>query len=447
MSDKKQLRRGVELMDSRNSQFHSVTLKSDKCKGCTNCIKHCPTQAIRVRGGKASIISELCIDCGECIRVCPHYAKKAVSDPFSVIDSFEYKIALPAPALYGQVSNLDDIDYVLTALKRIGFDDVFEVSRAAELISEASRIFMKKENIDYPVISSACPAIERLIRVRFPSLCSHVLPLHAPMELAARMAKKEAVDKTGLDISKIGVFFLTPCPAKVTDVKHPIGCKTSAVDGAIAISEIYPRLLSEMEKIEVPEQLSRSGLIGVSWAGSGGEASALLDSHYLAADGIENAIKVLEEVEDQKFGRLHFIELNACNGGCVGGVLTVKNPYVAKARIQLLRKYLPVAKNHLRTDEIPHEAQWSEPLEPATAMKLSNDRSEALKMMNCIDEIIERLPDLDCGACGAPSCQALAEDVVRGLANENDCVFRLREQVRDFARAMNILGENEGESK
>lgn len=51
--------------------FHSVTLKEDKCVGCTNCVKRCPTEAIRIRNGKAFIASERCIDCGECIRICP----------------------------------------------------------------------------------------------------------------------------------------------------------------------------------------------------------------------------------------------------------------------------------------------------------------------------------------------------------------------------------------
>lgn len=115
--------------------FHSVTLDKDKCVGCTNCIKRCPTQAIRVRGGKAQIISERCIDCGECVRVCPHHAKKARHDSLSMLENFKWKVAIPAPALYGQFNHLDDIDVVLTGLLEMGFDQVFEVSRAAEIVS------------------------------------------------------------------------------------------------------------------------------------------------------------------------------------------------------------------------------------------------------------------------------------------------------------------------
>ena len=422
--------------------FHSVTLDREKCVGCTNCIKRCPTEAIRVRDGKAQIISERCIDCGECIRVCPHHAKKTKFDHLAQLAEFDYTIALPAPTLYGQFNNLDDIDIVLTGIRKLGFDEVYEVSRAAELVSEATRRLMAEESLPRPVISSACPAVVRLIRVRFPDLCSHVLPLRSPMETAAGFAKLGASKRTGIPVEKIGCFFLTPCPAKVTDIKQPIGIEKSMVDGAIAISEIFPQLLSKMEKLDEVEPLSESGIIGVSWASSGGEASALLNDKYLAADGIENVIRVLEELEDERIRELDFIELNACSGGCVGGVLCVENAYVAKARLQRLRKYLPVSKNHLR-DEIPKRMNWQESLEFAPVLTLSEDLTEAMQMMMDIDAICEKFPGLDCGACGAPSCRALAEDVVKGLARESDCVFVLREEIQQMADIFrNISGKN-----
>ena len=422
--------------------FHSVTLEKDQCVGCTNCIKRCPTEAIRVRDGKAQIISERCIDCGECIRVCPHHAKKTRFDHMDKLQDFEYTIALPAPSLYGQFNNLDDIDFVLTGLKALGFDHVFEVSRAAELVSEATRRLMAQGSLPRPLISSACPAVVRLIRVRFPDLCPHVLPLRSPMETAAGMANAEAAARTGLPKEKIGCFFITPCPAKVTDIQCPIGVEKSMVDGALAISEIFPILSSKMDKLETVEPLAKSGIIGVSWASSGGESAALLNDKYLAADGIENVIRVLEELEDERIRELDFIELNACSGGCVGGVLCVENAYVAKARLQRLRKYLPVSQNHLRAD-IPQGMNWQEPLEFAPVLTLSDDLSEAMEMMMEIDNICEKFPGLDCGACGAPSCRSLAEDVVKGQAKESDCVFVLREEIRQMADIFkNISGED-----
>ena len=411
--------------------FHSVTLDIEKCVGCTNCVKHCPTEAIRIRDGKAVITPERCIDCGECIRVCPHRAKKAKYDSMAAMEKFEYKIALPAPSLYGQFSNLEDIDLVLTALKELGFDEVYEVSRAAELVSEATRKMMQSGHLQVPVISSACPAVMRLIRVRFPDMCSHVLPLNAPMETAACLAKEEASERLQIPKEKIGAIFITPCPAKVTDIRVPIGTPTSEVDLAIPISEIFPKLADKMRKIKKSEPLSQSGVIGVGWASSGGEAAGLLREKYLAADGIENCIRVLEELEDERIQRLDFIELNACNGGCVGGVACVENAYVARARLQHLRKYLPISRNHL--NNIPYCMEWNEDLEYAPVLKLSDDISEAMAMMMEIDDICGEFPGMDCGSCGAPSCKALAEDVVRGIAKKSDCIYVLRDEIQRMA--------------
>lgn len=425
--------------ESLDRFFHSVTLDKDKCVGCTNCIKRCPTQAIRVRGGKAQIISERCIDCGECVRVCPHHAKKARHDSLDMLGNYEYTVAVPAPALYGQFNHLNDIDVVLTGLLELGFNQVYEVSRAAEIVSDATRQLLNDGRLCKPVISSACPAVVRLIRVRFPDLCEHVLPLKAPMEVAAMLARQEAMEKTGLPSDKIGIFFLSPCAAKVTDVRVPIGLEHSNVDGVLAISDIYPPLLHKMNHLEKPLPLSHSGIIGVSWSSIGGEAAGLLNENHLAADGIDNVIKVLEELEDEKLQELDFIELNACAGGCVGGIFTAENGYVARARIQRLRKYLPVSCNRLGDAEGEKRLEWTQSLEFAPVMKLAENVEDAMRLMQEIDRINERLPKLDCGSCGAPTCHALAEDVVRGLARETDCIFLMRRQIQQIADQLSSI--------
>lgn len=415
--------------------FHSVVLEEDKCCGCTNCIKRCPTEAIRVRDGKAHIITERCIDCGECIRVCPHHAKKARSDSIEEIEKFKYKIAIPAPALFGQFNNLDDIDIVLNGLLKLGFDSVYEVSRGAELVSQATRQLIRENKLKYPIISSACPAVVRLIKQRFPDLCENVMPMKAPMEVSAMLAKKYAMEETGLPMEDIGAFFITPCPAKVTEINRPMDVnKRSYCDGAIAISKIYPKLTSAMDKLTSIEPLANSGVIGVGWATSGGESAAMLGDRYLAADGIENVIRVLEELEDERIRNVDFVELNACTGGCVGGVLTVENPYVAQARIHTLRKYLPVSQNHLK-DGVPDKMMWDKPLEyDENVLSLDKDINKAMEMMEEIEKIEASLPGLDCGSCGAPSCHAMAEDIVKGSAKETECIFKLREQIQQVYR-------------
>ncbi len=405
--------------------FHSVRLDADKCQGCTNCIKRCPTQAIRVRNKKAYIISDRCIDCGECIRVCPHHAKIAVRENFNELLKYKYRIALPAPALYGQFNNLENVDYVLTGLKRMGFDDVVEVAKGAELISGATRLMLESGELKRPVISSACPAVLRLIRVRFPNLIGNLLPMYAPVDLAAKIAREKAKKETGYTDEEIGVFFISPCPAKRTAIQSPLCHESDGITGAIAIKDIYPVLVQTMDRLKPDdiEPINESGIIGVGWASSGGEAAGLLKERYLAADGIENVINVLEELEDEKLNDLDFIELNCCTGGCVGGVLTVENPYVAKARLQRLRKFMPVSCNSWDENYSLYDVSWTKELTPSPAMKLADNVIKAMQMMARLREIEASLPGLDCGICGAPSCRALADDIVRGYATEKDCVL------------------------
>ena len=419
---------------------HSVTLQSDLCKGCTHCIKRCPTEAIRVRNGKAVIRSERCIDCGECIRQCPYQAKRAIYDKLEKFKDYKYKIALPAPALYGQFDKVEDIDYIISGLYRCGFDAVYEVARAAELVSEYTRQYMRRKDLPKPIISSACPVVVRLISVRFPSLIENVLPILPPVELAARMAKHEAMkEHPELKEEDICALFISPCPAKVSYAKTPIGTEKSAIDGVLAINELYFMLVSEMNKLSNPNRSSESGLIGISWAGTGGESSALMNDHYLAADGIENVIRVLDEIEKENFVSLEFVELNACNGGCVGGTLNVENPYIAKARLQSLRRYLPVSQNHIphmsEGDALPSDVVWDTEVSYSPVMRLDTNRAAAIKKLAQIQEIREGLCDLDCGSCGAPTCQALAEDIVKGEASPDDCIIRLRQKLTKEADA------------
>lgn len=414
--------------------FHSVTLDKDKCHGCTNCIKKCPTEAIRVRGGKAKIIKERCIDCGECIRVCPYHAKQAKTDSFDMLGEFKYTVALPAPALYGQFKDVTDVNKILTALKRVGFNDVYEVARGAEIVAEATRRLIEKGGLLKPVISSACPAVLRLIRVRFPDLIKNVLPVCSPMEAAAVEARREAMEKTGLKSEEIGIFFITPCPAKETSIKSQLLREKSEVNGAISVADVYMKICNLVKTIDNPEKLARAGLEGVSWARSGGECKATRTIINIAVDGIDEVIKILEEIENGKLDDIDFVELLACDGGCVGGPLTVENSYVCSNRIRNMIRLDPETKPVENLNE--NRLQWQKVLEPVQVMKLADNFEEAMRKLERIDKIWDTMPKLDCGSCGAPSCKALAEDIVNGFATENDCIFRMREKVQSLAKEL-----------
>jgi len=409
-----------------NDYRHSVVLDIDKCTGCTTCIRHCPTEAIRIIDGHANINPDRCIDCGECIRVCPQKAKKAMCSKFEHYQYYKWKIALPAPTLYGQFNALDDVDTVLQGLLDIGFDDVYEVAQAAEFVTAYTRLLLKTEGIKKPVISSACPVISRLISLRFPYLKDNLLPMLPPMEVAA-MRAREIAKKNHPELSDedIGVFFISPCPAKVSYIRNGYGSYHSAVDVVVSLSDIYFMLISAMKRDTTPSITSESGMLGISWASSGGESSALLNDDYLAADGIENCIQVLEAIENGNIPHIEFVELNACPGGCVGGVMTIENPFVAKTRLQTVRRYMPVSRNFLAEEEqyVPSEYITETMPSYVPISRLSPNIGESMRMMAQIQQKRKELPGIDCGACGAPTCRAFAEDVVRGLNTTNrECV-------------------------
>ena len=192
----------------------------------------------------------------------------------------------------------------------------------------------------------------------------------------------------------------------------------------VSIKDIYFLLINEMRQDAPIKTLSESGMIGIGWARSGGEATAIFNEDYLAADGIDNVNRVLDQIENGNIPPLQFIELNACTGGCVGGVLTMQNPFIAKARLQTLRRYLPVSQNFLSKEEsdyIPDNYLFNELPEYQPISRLSDNMAESMRMMADIQRLRNMLPGIDCGSCGAPTCRAFAEDIVKKNARPEDC--------------------------
>ena len=416
---------------------HSVVLDLKKCRGCTTCIKNCPTEAIRVRNGKATILPNRCIDCGTCIRVCPHSAVKSVCDSLEQLKKFKYAVAIPDPALYGQFQNLNDVNIVLNGLLALGFDQVFEAAAASEMLAGIARSRIQRGGQrPVPEISPACPAVVRLISLRFPKLISHIAPAISPTELAAILAREDAVKATGLPPEDIGIFSIVPCSSLVTSVHSPVGLPRPVLDGALAIRDVYLALLDPMKKLarEPLQPLSTAGIMGIGWAYVGGESASHLWERYVAVDGINNVIQVLEDIEDGRLPDVDFVELRACTQGCVGGCLNVENPFGTKMRLKKLMRELPMS--HTRT--IP-DGQADEILDSTRApeflpsLQLDSDRMRAMEKMIRIQELEQQLPGLRCGSCGAPSCHAFAEDVIMGRASLDDCIFKVRERMQHMA--------------
>jgi len=402
--------------------YDAIYLDASRCVGCTTCTQRCPTEAIRVRDGKAVIMRDRCVVCGECIRVCPHNAMKARVDALDdLLYKKKYLIALPAPSLYGQFPGNYSRQDILSALLKIGFDDTFEVTAAAEAVSALLHHILQTDEMPRPVITTACPVVLRIVRNRFPSLMPHLFNYRSPMDVASRWSLRLAARKTGLPPEDIGCVFISPCPAKCSSAKAPLDGSECVMDGIVSIAEVAARMIPVLERGGKRRATLQARIKSAGLAVNGGQATTAAISNHLSVCGMENIIRILEALEDGKLNDVDLIELNACTPGCVGGALTAENPYIAQTRIEQLRRQpepvLPVGECPL------DDMKWESMPEPNPVMQLDSDLSAALEKMERIQEIQKTLRGIDCGACGSPSCRAFAEDIVAGRASTDMCVF------------------------
>ncbi len=425
--------------------YHSVQLNREKCQGCVSCVKLCPTEAIRVRNGKAEILADRCIDCGACASGCPYHAFSVKTDTLEGLSKFVYNIVLPAPSLYSQFPANVPLEDIWQGLHNLGFDEIFDVSLASEYVAKEIENYLKNYTGGRkPLISSTCPAVMRLIQVKFPELIKQVMPVLAPVEAAAIYVKREAAARRQLPTELIGVWFISPCPSKETNIRQSVDVQHTELTGSFSLSEIYGLLLKNMGGSH--ELNVRTGSsYGLGWGTYGGELVSAGISNGLSIHGIDNVYDILEQISMNKMPQLDYVECNACQGGCIGGLLAAENKFVAESnlrqRIRQLRQQEPADRQETmaRTmvlQDFPASAAYRKKLVPRPMMQLDDDIMEAMKKFEQMEEVLCSLPGLDCGACGAPSCQGLAEDIVQGKAHEIDCIFKLRASVHKLSQGM-----------
>jgi len=393
-------------------------------------MRHCPTQAIRIRGGKAILSEELCVDCGTCISVCPSGAIVPITDPVAELSHFKYKVVVPSPVLYSQFESNIHPYIVHQALKRLGFDEVVDAGASSAALARTLVKYMKKYRGRLPLISSHCPSMLRLIQVKYPDLVELVVPLDVPREVTAKEIRLSFPDKLGLKAEDIGIIYIAPCPAKIVSIKQPAEKARSWFDGVYSIKDVYSVLLPQIVAIKeefAEKDVSKDFSFNAGWATLGGITRAVEMENWLAVSGLDNVMKILDDIENSKLRNIDFVEALACMLGCIGGKFNVESPYVARTNsIKQRAKY----EHRIETNDEEIEENLKKgyyfienPILPRPTKYFDTDLETSIKRMKEKERVYKKLRQIDCGYCGAPTCMAFAEDYVRGEVNLTDCVF------------------------
>jgi iron only hydrogenase large subunit-like protein len=399
-------------------------------------MKACPTKAIRVdKEKKAQIFYEKCIDCGECLRVCPYEAVIPITTKRSVLKKFKYKVALPSPVFYSQFGQHVMPSEILSVLKELDFDFAYDETIMCEMISGVIEEYLSENNKPMPIISSTCPVVVRLIQRLFPALCKLIIPIEPPREISGKLLREEISNQHNIPKEDIGIFHITPCAARMVSINYPESMEKSYLDGAISIRELYNSMMMKLKQkktdpIAMLQTQNRISGIGLGWAVPGSELRSV-SHHSVSVSGVYDTIKILQDVEAGKLKDIKYLECLICPDGCLGGPLTVENRFLAKSNIlMLIRMFRGIKSVNPFTLKKMYQAgffSFKNQVKPKPFPPLDQDRSRALQKLKLKDQLIKKLPGIDCGTCGAPDCKTLADDIAREKASLQDCRFYKRE--------------------
>lgn len=413
---------------------HSIVIDIEKCVGCVDCSRTCPTRAIRVRNGHAKANDELCIDCGSCIDACRHQAMRPKTSSPADLKRFRYTVAMPSLTLYGQFGKDVHPGQVLHALRRIGFDATYDISWMCEMVAGATDAYLSECGRPWPKISVTCPAVVRLVQIRYPDLIPHLVPIETPRELSAKLRRRRLASELGLRPEEIGIFFITPCTAIVHSIVAALGMDASHLDGAFSIAELYGQLLKALRSDPGSDSEEAVSAKGLGWTIAGGEIAGMRNTNTMTVRGLHDVTHVLDRIESGTFQSVDFIEAYICPDGCVSGQLTIAGRYAAQRTIQHVARRLEcqsaVSEEKVRSLLREHFFDVETEIRARPVRPLAQDLRRAIALKLEKESLLKRLARKDCGACGAPGCETLVEDILEGEAQLEDCVFVTIEKLR-----------------
>jgi anti-sigma regulatory factor (Ser/Thr protein kinase) len=398
---------------------HSLRIAGEKCRLCLGCIHACPTQALRVFRGKPEVLDYLCIDCGACIAACPADAftiegapapsrEEAAGEAAALRGTENDVLIVPSPCLAQFGANVTP-GQVLAELAALGFGEVrvtepWEAALRAAVLAYAKTAGDMRSPPRAPVISPVCPAVVNLIETRFPALLPNVAPFESPMAAAHA------------DLGGRRVPSIILCPAH----RSVLAANESLVKPEILVPSMLRAAV--IPRLRPAAGLAARALVS-SPAPADEEASAKLaarietalehESGLLRVAGLPHVIGVLEAIEDGLVGDVMVLEPYACDGRCFGSPLLAEDPFLAAFRWRL---------SWGSTKAVGQALRLSKARSPRRGLRLDADMAKAITKLARIDKLARSLPGSNCGMCGAPTCAALAEDIVLGRATREACL-------------------------
>jgi Na+-translocating ferredoxin:NAD+ oxidoreductase RNF subunit RnfB len=427
-------------MNDKQYSTRFVHFNEDLCTGCASCLRVCPTKAIRIKHKKSIRIVNKCIGCGECIRACSAGAVRAATSDPQVLEKDHVAVALVSPVIYAQFPGMMPKD-ILQGLRQMGFQHTIDMSYFLEMFQFAAEEFIKRNretrNAPWPLISPVCPVVIRLIAFQFPSLMPHVLPVLRPVALMAREVKRRIIPLYKESGKEVALYYINPCPTKMDLSALESDHQPDMPEIALGINDIYPELAGHIRRIResdaIPFYQTRfeyetcaTGNASM-WAMSGGEIADMDIEKSLAVSGLEETISYLHKIEMGLFQDIEYIEFRTCREGCIGGVLNVVDKYLAKSSVQKMIRMYGLGRRLPREkiQRLYEKGDFQMEKQPSRLLSLFGGQQEGISIesMQKIEKLLKVLLGRDCAACGAPDCRTFAEDVVRGSASMDECLW------------------------
>ena len=397
-----------------------IDFKDARCRHCYKCVRNCEVKAILVRNEQAHIMEDNCIHCGHCLEVCPQNAKTFASDMERVkgyLGQGKRVIISIAPSYLG-VLEYEKPGQVVSALKKLGFYEVRETAEGAALVTREYRKLLAEGRMKN-IITTCCPSVNDLVEKYYPSLTPLLAPVVSPMVAHGRLIKSIY----GEDVK---VVFLGPCIAKKEEA---IGDKRvrGDIDAILTFEEIVKWWKEEgidLCRCEEEPMGNPSPKVNQLYPVSGGVITSVLaavpeENYYkVHIDGLKACMELFEELEKGEIEHC-FFEVNVCEGGCI------KGPASDKWQQSLIK-----AKKGIE-EQVKHREEADEIVQNGVEMyKEFTDRHvrEQEPTKEQMEEVLHAMgkytaaDELNCGACGYPTCRAKATAIFQNKAEVSMCL-------------------------